>query len=269
MKWKLAVFLFLFTVLSSFFENSTWMLAFSWKLATRSSPKCSAAICAIPFQRNLSHGFRKPTTASGKKCLGPAADSMHFSTMYASRKYIRPRANGRKCSVKIPGIPDTIGSGSRKHGKEYITLPAPPPPPGVRPNVPSSIFPTIAHLNLISRTLPLANFAFIPCVSFPMEVCRNRNQGKKKANFPSSAWMATCKYVTTCTPERFRKSRLIPGRINSKGNRVYSVIRSLKFESCNLSLKRGLATSYKIDMEVNKIFQFEFNFVSHSELTSA
>lgn len=78
---------------------------------------------------------------------------------------------------KSPGFRIQSEVRTRKHEKEYITL-----PPGESiQTYPLSIFPTIAHLNLISRTFPLANFAFFPFVSlFQKEVCTTETEEEGK-----------------------------------------------------------------------------------------
>lgn len=89
----------------------------------------------------------------------PDSFSMHYAqpTLYAVCI-----GDGGKCSAKISGIPYTIGSTRPEARKGIHHLGAP-----VRATYPLSIFPTIAHLNLISRTLGFANFAFFHSV-FPL-----------------------------------------------------------------------------------------------------
>lgn len=78
---------------------------------------------------------------------------------------------------KSPGFRIQSEVRTRKHEKEYITL-----PPGESiQTYPLSIFPTIAHLNLISRTFPLSNFGFFPFVSpFQKEVCTTETEKEGK-----------------------------------------------------------------------------------------
>lgn len=89
---------------------------------------------------------------------------------------------GGKCSTKISGIPNTIGS-TRAEARKGIHHPALPRvrtllSPSLLPLF--SIFPTMAHLNLISPTFPLANFAFFPFVPFLGERKRARNRGREE-----------------------------------------------------------------------------------------
>lgn len=66
--------------------------------------------------------------SSRKSAIMPMARNVGQLDCRCTSGYVHRRdayvdADGRKCSTKILEIPDTIGSSSRKHGKEYITLP--------------------------------------------------------------------------------------------------------------------------------------------------
>lgn len=132
-----------------------------------------------------------PTTAGGKK-RRPARSifSMHRHSTHrhacnycASPKRVRAGdAEVESVPRKSPGFRIQSEVRGRKHGKEYITLPYPASepysPPPLLPLF--SIFPTMAHLNLISPTFPLANFAFFPFVPFLGERKRARNRGREE-----------------------------------------------------------------------------------------
>lgn len=145
---------------------------------------------SLSTYRNPSRDFQfGPTTAGGKKCR-PAHSifSMHCHSTRPSTHHpttMHPRnasaQGGGKCSTKISGIPNTIGStrAEARKGIHHLALPR------VRTLLPLlllfSIFPTMAHLNLISPTFPLANFAFFPFVPFLGERkrARHRNRGRE------------------------------------------------------------------------------------------
>lgn len=132
-----------------------------------------------------------PTTAGGKK-RRPARSifSMHRHSTHrhacnycASPKRVRAEdAEVESVPRKSPGFRIQSEVRGRKHGKEYITLPYPASEPySLPPFLPLfSIFPTMAHLNLISPTFPLANFAFFPFVPFLGERKRARNRGREE-----------------------------------------------------------------------------------------
>lgn len=93
------------------------------------------------------------------------------------------KTEGGKCSRKISGIPDTIGS-TRPVARKGIHQPSSPTasPPRTYPLL--YFGPTMAHLNLISRTFPLANFAFFPFVPFLARAKWKRHRKpSKKGNF--------------------------------------------------------------------------------------
>lgn len=93
----------------------------------------------------------------------------------------RPRGGRKVESVprKSPGSRIQSEVRGRKHGKEYITFPY----PASEPYSPFSIFPTMAHLNLISPTFPLANFAFFPFVPLLGERKRAPPKSRTRGNF--------------------------------------------------------------------------------------
>lgn len=118
-------------------------------------------------------------------------DTMHFPTdsgLHASRKYTR--VDGRKCSMKISGIPDTIGSTSRKHGKEYIN-PDSLLPPGNHPH--SQVSPSKRTLFYFPNNSPLkSNFANTPgsptlpsSLRFPSNAACATETERKRRGFAS------------------------------------------------------------------------------------
>lgn len=135
--------------------------------------------------------FRGPTTAGGKK-RRPAtdfsfADALHptesaaAAAADASSKYVR--TDGGKCSTKISGIPDTIGSTNPEARKGIHHLAS----GRVHPNVPSLYFPNNSPLksnfaNISARQLCLLPFRF----SLPKGSVHHRNRGRRET-FSASA----------------------------------------------------------------------------------
>lgn len=132
----------------------------------------------LPVARNVG---QPQTSLSPMHSIRPNRQRRRRRRLYVSSKYVR--TDGGKCSTKISGIPDTIGSTNPEARKGIHHLASGP----VHPNVPSLYFPNNSPLksnfaNISARQLCLLPFRF----SVPKGSVHHRNRGRRET-FSASA----------------------------------------------------------------------------------